>query len=154
ARSPDDPDEGAGRRLRERGGGGATGADRRGFRASDAAGGRLTAPPRFRGGVGVEVPSILPDTGPRERINGENQRLEFPKGFVWGVATAAYQIEGSPDADGKGKSIWDTYAHTPGKIKNGDTGDVANDHYRRYQDDVKLIKEIGAAAYRFSISWP
>ena len=78
----------------------------------------------------------------------------FPKGFLWGLATAAYQIEGSPDADGKGKSIWDTYAHTPGKIKNGDTGDVANDHYRRYKEDVKLIKDMGANAYRFSISWP
>jgi beta-glucosidase len=80
--------------------------------------------------------------------------LKFPKGFYWGLATAAYQIEGSPDADGKGKSIWDTYAHTPGKIKNGDTGDVANDHYRRYKEDVKLMKDMGARAYRFSISWP
>lgn len=80
--------------------------------------------------------------------------LEFPKGFLWGLATASYQIEGSPDADGKGKSIWDTYAHTPGKMKNGDTGDVAIDHYRRYRDDVKLMKEIGATAYRFSIAWP
>jgi beta-glucosidase len=79
---------------------------------------------------------------------------EFPKGFVWGVATASYQIEGSPNADGKGKSIWDTYAHTPGKIKNGDTGDVANDHYRRYKEDVALMKELGVRAYRFSISWP
>jgi beta-glucosidase len=80
--------------------------------------------------------------------------LEFPKGFFWGVATAAYQIEGSPDADGKGKSIWDTYAHTPGKIKTGDTGDVANDHYRRYREDVQLMKDLGATAYRFSIAWP
>jgi beta-glucosidase len=78
----------------------------------------------------------------------------FPKGFYWGVATAAYQIEGSPEADGKGKSIWDTYAHTPGKIKNGDTGDVANDHYRHYKEDVALMKNMGANAYRFSISWP
>jgi beta-glucosidase len=59
----------------------------------------------------------------------------FPDGFLWGTATAAYQIEGSPDADGKGKSIWDTFAHTPGKVQNGDTGDVANDHYRRYKED-------------------
>jgi beta-glucosidase len=61
---------------------------------------------------------------------------EFPKGFYWGVATASYQIEGSPGADGKGKSIWDTYAHTPGKIKNGDTGDIANDHYRIIQTEI------------------
>jgi beta-glucosidase len=80
--------------------------------------------------------------------------LHFPKGFVWGVATAAYQIEGSPEADGKGKSIWDVYSHIPGKIRNGDTGDVANDHYRRYRDDVALMKDVGAHAYRFSISWP
>src|SRR5262245_35571562 len=80
---------------------------------------------------------------------------EFPKGFLWGTATAAYQIEGAWAEDGKGKSIWDTYAHTPGKIKNGDTGDVANDHYHRYKDDVALMKrDIGQNAYRFSISWP
>ena len=79
---------------------------------------------------------------------------QFPSGFYWGVATAAYQIEGSPEADGKGKSIWDTYAHTPGKVQNGDTGDVANDHYRRYKEDVALMKDMGAKAYRFSIAWP
>jgi len=79
---------------------------------------------------------------------------QFPSGFHWGVATASYQIEGSPDADGKGKSIWDTFAHTPGKIKNGDNGDVANDHYRRYKEDVALMKNMGVTAYRFSIAWP
>jgi beta-glucosidase len=78
----------------------------------------------------------------------------FPKGFFWGTATSAYQIEGAWNEDGKGPSIWDTYAHTPGKIKNGDTGDVANDHYHRYKEDVALLKSIGASAYRFSISWP
>jgi beta-glucosidase len=78
---------------------------------------------------------------------------EFPKGFFWGVATSSYQIEGAAGEDGKGKSIWDTYAHTPGKIRGGSTGDVANDHYHRYKDDVKLMKELGATAYRFSIAW-
>ena len=78
----------------------------------------------------------------------------FPTGFFWGVATAAYQIEGAWNEDGKGPSIWDTYAHAPGKIANGDTGDVANDHYRRYKEDIALMKDIGATAYRFSISWP
>ena len=78
----------------------------------------------------------------------------FPEGFYWGVATSAYQIEGAWNEDGKGVSIWDTFAHTPGKIKNNDTGDVANDHYHRYKEDVALMKSIGATAYRFSIAWP
>ena len=78
----------------------------------------------------------------------------FPEGFFWGTATSAYQIEGAWNEDGKGPSIWDTFAHTPGKIANGDTGDIANDHYHRYKEDVALMKDIGANAYRFSIAWP
>jgi beta-glucosidase len=78
----------------------------------------------------------------------------FPDGFHWGVATAAYQVEGAWNEDGKGASIWDTFAHTPGNIRNDDTGDVANDHYHRYPEDVALMKSIGATAYRFSIAWP
>ena len=80
--------------------------------------------------------------------------LSFPKNFLWGTATAAYQIEGAWNEDGKGPSIWDTFAHTPGNIQNGDSGDVANDHYHRYKEDVALMKDIGSKAYRFSISWP
>lgn len=79
--------------------------------------------------------------------------LGFPKGFYCGVATASYQIEGAWNEDGKGLSIWDTFAHTPGKMKNNDTGDVAIDHYHRYKEDVQVMKDIGAA-YRISISWP
>src|SRR5262245_66501111 len=79
---------------------------------------------------------------------------KFPDGFYWGTATSAYQIEGAWNEDGKGASIWDTYAHTAGKIRDGSTGDVANDHYHRYKEDVALMKNIGATAYRFSISWP
>jgi hypothetical protein len=78
----------------------------------------------------------------------------FPDDFYWGTATSAYQIEGAWNEDGKGPSIWDTFTHTPGKIRNGDTGDVANDHYHRYKEDVALMKDIGANAYRFSIAWP
>jgi len=79
---------------------------------------------------------------------------QFPDGFLWGTATAAYQIEGAHDADGKAPSIWDTFSHLPGKIENGDTGDVACDHYHRYREDVGLMSELGLNAYRFSISWP
>jgi beta-glucosidase len=78
----------------------------------------------------------------------------FPKDFIWGTATAAYQVEGAWDADGKGESIWDRFSHTPGKIENGDTGDVACDHYHRYPQDVDLMASLGFPAYRFSISWP
>lgn len=78
----------------------------------------------------------------------------FPQGFVWGAATAAYQIEGAHDADGKGPSIWDVFSHRPGMIEHGDTGDVACDHYHRYAEDVGLMAALGLNAYRFSISWP
>ena len=83
-----------------------------------------------------------------------SERLEFPQDFIWGVATASYQIEGAWQADGKGESIWDRFSHTPGKITNGDTGDVACDHFHRWQEDVALLKELGINSYRFSISWP
>ena len=78
----------------------------------------------------------------------------FPETFVWGAAAAAYQIEGSADADGRGPSIWDTFCRIPGAVAGGDTGDVACDHYRRFREDVALLAELGVTAYRFSISWP
>jgi len=78
----------------------------------------------------------------------------FPADFLWGAATAAYQIEGAADEDGRGRSIWDTYSHTPGRVRDGDTGDVAADHYHRWRDDVALMAELGLRSYRFSISWP
>src|SRR4030065_1120769 len=77
----------------------------------------------------------------------------FPDGFTWGAATAAYQIEGAWDEDGKGESIWDRFSHTPGMIANGETGDIATDHYHRWSQDVGLMKEMGIMAYRFSIAW-
>src|SRR5262245_7427435 len=79
---------------------------------------------------------------------------EFPKGFFWGAGTSSYQIEGAWNEDGKGLSIWDTYTQQPGNIKNDDNGDVANDLYHRYKEDVALMKEIGANSYRFSVAWP
>jgi beta-glucosidase len=78
----------------------------------------------------------------------------FPKGFLWGSATAAYQVEGAVKEDGRGPSIWDTFSHTPGKVANNANGDVADDHYHRYAEDVALMKALGVKAYRFSISWP
>lgn len=79
--------------------------------------------------------------------------LHFPPGFVWGAATAAYQIEGATAEDGRTPSIWDTFSHTPGRVHNGDTGDIAADHYHRFRDDVALMSELGLGAYRFSVSW-
>ncbi len=79
--------------------------------------------------------------------------LRFPPGFVWGAATAAYQIEGAAAEDGRTPSIWDTFSHTPGRVLNGDTGDIAADHYHRYRDDVALMRDLNLGAYRFSVSW-
>src|SRR5688500_12935321 len=83
----------------------------------------------------------------RERVT------EFPRDFLWGTATSAYQVEGSPLADGAGPSIWHRFSHTPDRVHDGETGDVACDHYRRYADDVALMRSLGINAYRFSISW-
>ena len=80
--------------------------------------------------------------------------LKFPDGFLWGAATASYQIEGSPLADGAGESIWHRFAHTTGKIRNDDNADTTCDHYHRWRDDVALMRELGLKTYRFSIAWP
>jgi len=87
-----------------------------------------------------------------ERTNERGQG-NFPEGFLWGAATSAYQVEGSPLADGAGPSIWHRFAHTPGRMLEGQTGDVACDHYRRFREDVGLMHDLGLRAYRFSISW-
>ena len=83
-----------------------------------------------------------------------SSEISFPRDFFWGTATAAYQIEGAWKEDGKGESIWDRFAHTPGKIKNGDTGDVACDSYHRWREDIALMRAMNLNSYRFSISWP
>jgi beta-glucosidase len=80
-------------------------------------------------------------------------KYRFPDGFLWGAATAAYQIEGSSMADGAGESIWDRFSHTPGMMKDGDTGDVACDHYNRWREDIDLMTRLNLQAYRFSVSW-
>jgi beta-glucosidase len=91
-------------------------------------------------------------TRPRDAAGAAGSR--FPDGFVWGAATSAYQIEGAVKEDGRGQSIWDTFSHTPGAIRDGSSGDVAADHYHRYRQDLDLMKELGLGSYRFSISWP
>jgi beta-glucosidase len=80
--------------------------------------------------------------------------LTFPKDFWWGTATAAYQVEGAVKEDGRGESIWDRFSHTPGKTKNGDTGDVADDHYHRYKEDVAIMRDLNMKSCRFSLAWP
>ena len=81
------------------------------------------------------------------------KHIQFPKDFLWGCATSAYQIEGSPLADGAGASVWHRFSHTPGRVQDGDTADVSCDHYRRYESDVDLMHSLGLNAYRFSIAW-
>ena len=78
----------------------------------------------------------------------------FPKDFIWGAATASYQIEGAANEDGRGPSVWDTFCRQPGRIANNDTGEKACDHYHLYKEDVQLMKKTGLKAYRFSIAWP
>ena len=80
--------------------------------------------------------------------------MSFPADFIWGAATSSYQIEGAAQEDGRGISIWDTFSKTPGKVAHGDTGDVANDHYHRYPQDIALMKDLGLQGYRFSFAWP
>jgi beta-glucosidase len=82
------------------------------------------------------------------------QQRRFAGDFIWGASTSSYQIEGAVDADGRGKSIWDIFSHTPGRVNNGDTGDVACDHYHRWREDIELLSRGGFGAYRFSTAWP
>ncbi|MDM9384746.1 GH1 family beta-glucosidase [Chlorogloeopsis sp. ULAP01] len=102
--------------------------------------------------AGEEGSGVLKTVKPKPAT--ANDARSFPKGFVWGTATSAYQIEGAVKEDGRGVSIWDRFAHTPGKIFDGSNADVAVDHYHRYKEDVQLMKAMGTKAYRFSIAWP
>jgi beta-glucosidase len=96
----------------------------------------------------IGLPRALPSSPAMAKDNA------FPVDFVWGASTSSYQIEGAVDADGRGKSIWDIFCHTPGKVKGGDTGDVACDHYHRWPEDVEWLQRGGFSAYRFSTAWP
>jgi beta-glucosidase len=103
--------------------------------------------------LGLSVaPGLMSFHNPTEPIITQNER-SFPKAFKWGTATAAYQVEGAVKEDNRGASIWDTFSHTPGKVKNNDNGDVACDMYHRYPSDIKLMKELNVKSFRFSISW-
>ncbi|KFY13071.1 hypothetical protein V491_06534, partial [Pseudogymnoascus sp. VKM F-3775] len=86
-------------------------------------------------------------------VTPDPTKAVLSKDFLWGFATASYQIEGAPDVDGRGPSIWDTFCKIPGKIAGGCSGDVACDSYNRIADDIELLKKTGAQAYRFSVSW-
>ena len=92
--------------------------------------------------------------GKSGKTKGDAKDAPFPKDFIWGAATAAYQIEGAATEDGKGPSVWDVFCKKKGAIFEGHTGDVACDHYHRYKEDVALMKTLGITSYRFSISWP
>jgi beta-glucosidase len=100
----------------------------------------------------IQTKGTVPKGIRKKRARGAEPAL-FPGRFLWGAAVAAYQVEGSPLADGAGASIWHRFSHTPGRVSNGDTGDVACDFYRRYRDDVLLMRELGLTAFRFSVSW-
>ena len=102
----------------------------------------------------AKASSISPEQLPGAVPAGEVESARFPEGFLWGTATAAYQVEGAWNEDGKGESIWDRFTHTPGKVKGGTTGDVACDQYHLYAQDIALAKRLNQKSYRFSISWP
>ena len=100
------------------------------------------------------APALIAAQEAQAQAQPRDNFYEFPSGFLWGCATAAYQIEGGATADGRGPSIWDTFSHIPGKVYHNQTGDVADDDYHRYREDVQLLKDLGAKIYRFSVSWP
>ena len=105
------------------------------------------------GTLASRAETIMPTTIPAASASSL-PTLTFPPDFMWGVATAAYQIEGAAAEDARKPSVWDTFSRVPGRVKNGDTGDVACDHYHRFKDDVKLMAELGVKHHRFSIAWP
>src|SRR3954467_13384918 len=112
-----------------------------------------------RGFLGVSAATAVATAGTAKgagklKGKGDDKGAPFPRDFVWGAATAAYQVEGAAAEDGKGPSVWDVFCKKKGAIYEGNTGDVACDHYHRYKEDVALMKALGVRSYRFSVSWP
>src|SRR5882724_13249976 len=105
-------------------------------------------------GLGLMTAPAESQVGPLNPAPASAAAGGFPSGFIWGTATSSYQVEGAVNEEGRGPSIWDSFSHTPGKIADRSNADRANDHFHRYKEDVGLIKELGAKAYRFSIAWP
>ena len=110
---------------------------------------------RLLGGAtaAVSLTELNPVAGSAQAVAGKAADRQFPAGFLWGTATASYQVEGAVHEGGRGPSIWDTFSHTTSKTDNGDTGDVADDFYHRYKGDIQLMKDLGVKAFRFSVSW-
>jgi len=104
--------------------------------------------------VGLSFPQIGDAAISTSQPESASSPKRFPDGFLWGSATAAYQVEGAAREQGRGVSIWDTFAHTSGKTDHGDTGDVADDFFHRYRDDIQLMRELGLTCFRFSVAWP
>jgi beta-glucosidase len=115
-----------------------------------AAAGSVALPGKASGSVHTSVP----EQSAGSVVSPDAASAKFPKDFLWGTATAAYQVEGAWNEDGKGESIWDHFAHTTGKIRGAATADVACDHYHKYREDIAIVKQLNLKSYRFSISWP
>ena len=105
-------------------------------------------------GAAAAIPAFGSGLQSSFQQSGDSAQRKFPQGFLWGSATASYQVEGAVHEDGRGASIWDTFSHTPGKTHGGDTGDVADDHFHRFKTDIGLMKALGVKGYRFSVAWP
>ena len=101
----------------------------------------------------VSLPAFSATAGVQTSAHAASAMRRFPAGFLWGSATASYQVEGAAKEDGRGMTIWDTFSHTAGKVANGDTGDVADDFYHRYPEDIALMKRLGLKTFRFSLAW-
>jgi len=122
--------------------------DRRSFLAKTSAWATAAALPKLSNA------SVIPTLDPASEQSSMPGQIAFPKGFLWGSATASYQVEGAWNIDGRGESIWDRFSHTPGNVKGGWTGDVACDGYYRFPEDIALMKQMNLRSYRYSIAWP